>query len=450
MRFMPRCPAFLRFLAALFPLILASCGPSLDAEQGRLCRMLLPALFSIEDGLSVLESEGVSERAVHVTFRAGPEGSRPRLLSCRFGGTGYSAAKRDLVAISLDGIGLGEAQMWFLKERWLASQIAIQTDPGPPVGERGWFQTSRMQANIFQHAIGALPRITILTLLALATALIYGIIGRINLAFGEFAAMGGMVMTIAVSLLAALFAGAPGMIESLALLAVLATTALWGHATGHFVLAPLAIRGGQPILVAGVGLLVAIQEGLRLAQGARNAWLPPVGSGGMILASAGDFDVIVSPRFVSIAVTGVMMIALVLAFMRRSRFGMAWRAIADDASAARLLGLDPRATLVAASLLATALAGLAGAFITLFWGGMSFSGGTMLGLTGLMAAIIGGIGSLGGAVIAALAIGIVQAIWMALFPIQHWELVSFTVLTFVLVLKPGGFFGYADGTQRHF
>jgi branched-subunit amino acid ABC-type transport system permease component len=240
------------------------------------------------------------------------------------------------------------------------------------------------------------------------------------------------------------------MIESLALLAVLATTAFWGHATGRLVLAPLAIKGGQPILVAGVGLLVAVQEGLRLAQGARNAWLPPVGSGGMILASSGDFNVIISPRFVGLAVAGVMMIALVLVFMRRSRFGMAWRAIADDAEAARLLGLDPRATLVAASLLATALAGLAGALITLFWGGMSFSGGTMLGLTGLMAAILGGIGSLGGAVLAAIAIGIVQAIWMALFPIQHWELVSFTVLTFILVLKPGGFFGYADGAQRNF
>lgn len=412
--------------------------------------MLLPALFPIEDGLAVLDSEGVSERAVHVTFRAGSEGSRARLLSCRFGGTGYSAAKRDLVAVSLDGVGLGEAQLWFLKERWLESQIAVQTDPGPPIGERGWFQTSRTTANALQHTIGALPRITILALLALATALIYGIIGRINLAFGEFAAMGGMVMTIAVSLLATIITGATGMIESLALLAVLMITALWGHMTGKHVLAPLAIRGGQPILVAGVGLMVAVQEGLRLAQGARNAWLPPVGSGGMILASSGDFDVIVSPRFVSIAITGALMVAFVLIYMRRSRFGMAWRAIADDPEAARLMGLDPRATLVAASLLATALAGLAGAFITLFWGGMSFSGGTMLGLTGLMAAILGGIGSLGGAVIAALAIGVVQAGWMAIFPIQHWELVSFTVLTLVLVLKPGGFFGYADGAERRF
>jgi branched-chain amino acid transport system permease protein len=447
---MPRCPALFRLLAVLLPFLLASCGPSLDAEQGRLCRMLLPALFSIKDGLAVLASEGVSERAVHVTFRAGPEGSRARLLTCRFGGIGYSAAKRDLVAVTLDGRGLGEAQMWFLKERWLESQIAVQTDPGPPAGERGWFRTSRTTANVLQHAIGALPRLAILTLLALATALIYGIIGRINLAFGEFAAMGGMLMTLVVSLLAIGITGASGPIESAALLIILAVAALWGHVAGKHVLAPLAIKGGQPILVAGVGMLVAIQEGLRLAQGARNAWLPPVGSGGMIVATAGDFQVVVSPRFVSLAVTAALMVVFVILYMRRSRFGMAWRAIADDPEAARLIGLDPRGMLIASSLLATALAGLAGAFITLFWGGMSFSGGTMLGLTGLMAAILGGIGSLGGAVIAALAIGIVQTVWMALFPIEHWELVSFTILTAILVLKPGGFFGYAEDAQRRF
>lgn len=438
-----------RLLAALFPLILAACGPSLDAEQGRLCRMLLPALFSIENGLAVLESEGVSGRAVHVTFRAGPEGTRAGLLSCRFGGTGYSAAKRDLVAVSLDGIGLGEAQMWFLKERWLESQIAIETDPGPPISQRGWFQTSRTTANALQHAVGALPRFTILSLLALATALIYGLIGRINLAFGEFAAMGGMAMTIAISCLVAI-TGSVGLIEALALMGVLATTALWGHFTGKHILAPLTIKGGQPVLVAGVGLLLAVQEGLRLAQGARNVWLPPVGSGGLVVATAGQFEIVVNPRFVSLAVTGILMILMVLLYMRRSRFGMAWRAIADDAEAARLMGLDPRATLIATSLLATGLAGLSGAFITLFWGGMSFSGGTMLGLTGLMAAILGGIGSLGGAVLAATAITLVQTIWMAIFPVQHWELVSFTVLTLFLVLKPGGFFGYSDGAHRRF
>lgn len=439
-----------RLLATLLFLSLAACGSSLDAEQGRLCRMLLPALFPIENGLVVLASEGVSERSVHVTFRVGPEGSRAQLLSCRFGGTGYSAAKRDLVAVSLNGIGLGEAQMWFLKERWLESRIAVETDPGPAIGQRGWFQTSRGTANALQHAIGALPRLTILSLLALATALIYGLIGRINLAFGEFAAMGGMVMTIAVTLLVAFLGNAVGLIEALALLAVLAITALWGHVTGRHILAPLSLKGGQPLLVAGVGLMVAIQEGLRLAQSARNAWLPPVGSGGVILATADHFELVVSPRFVSLAVTGALMILFVLVYMRRSRFGMAWRAVADDAEAARLMGLDPRVMLIATSLLATALAGLAGAFITLFWGGMSFSGGTMLGLTALMAAILGGIGSLGGAVLAALAIGVVQALWMANFPVQHWELVSFTVLTLFLVLKPGGFFGYADGAQRRF
>jgi len=75
---------------------------------------------------------------------------------------------------------------------------------------------------------------------------------------------------------------------------------------------------------------------------------------------------------------------------------------------------------------------------------MNFAGGTMLGLTALIAAILGGIGSLGGAVIGALSIGGFQVAWLALRPIEHWELASFALVTLVLVLRPGGFFGYTD------
>ena len=446
-RISPPCiSCFTRLLAAVLLVAVGACS-SLDAEQSRLCRMLLPALFSQDEGITVLASEA-QPPAVHVTFRLGPAGHRAQLLSCRFGGTGYSAAKRDLVAVSINGRGLGETQMWVLKERWLESPFAITADPGAPRGNRRVMELPRSVAVALQHAIGALPRITVVALLALATTLIYGLIGRINLAFGEFAAMGGLVMSLVLAIGAAVGVSNPTLAESLGLLTVLAVTGLWGRVIGRSLLDPLTKRGGQPILVAGVGLLVLVQEGLRLAQGARNLWLPPVGGEMVVLAASGDFPVVLSARMLSILVTCLCLVAFLLIFMKKSRFGMAWRAMADDPAAASLVGIDPRGTLILASLIATALAGLAGATVALLWGGMSFSGGTMLGLTGLMAAILGGVGSLGGAVLAAVAIGAAQALWMALYPIEHWELTSFLLLTLFLVLKPGGFFGYADGADR--
>lgn len=443
--------AFFSRLAALVLLsFVASCAASLDAEQSRLCRMLLPALFPEDEGIAILDSEAASGRAVHVTFRAGGKEASERLLTCRFGGTGYSAAKRDLVAVQLDGVGLGETQLWFLKERWLETQFAVMADPGPPGGRSLFTLPSREIATGLQYVLGGLPRLTLLALLALATALIYGLIGRINLAFGEFAAMGGMATSLVILLLVALAPGAGLSVEPFGLLIALGTLALWGLLVGKQVLHPLAIRGGQPILVAGVGMMVAVQEGLRLAQGARNTWLPPVGSGSIALASGGGFDVMVSPRALGIVAMNAIAIALLLLAMRRSRFGRAWRAIADDPKAAEMMGLDPRRTLILSSVIATALAGLAGATVTLLYGGITFSSGTMMGLAGLMAAILGGVGSLGGAVLAGVLIGAVQTLWMVFHAIEHWELASFTLLTLFLVLKPGGFFGYAEGPERRF
>ncbi len=444
--------AFIPRLAALALLVLAaSCAGSLDAEQSRLCRMLLPALYAEDEGIKVIDSEAVSSRAVHITFRAGGKDAPERLLSCRFGGTGYSAAKRDLVAVSIDGVGLGETQLWFLRDRWLETQFAVMADPGPPGRGAGLFELpSREFATGLQYVLGGLPRLTLLALLALATALIYGLIGRINLAFGEFAAMGGMGASLAILLLAALFPRAGLATEPIAVAFALGSVALWGFVVGKRVLHPLAIRGGQPILVAGVGMMVAVQEGLRLAQGARNTWLQPVGQGSVALASGGGFEVMVSPRALGVVAMNLVVIALLLLMMKKSRFGRAWRAIADDPKAAELMGLDPRRTLIWSSLIATALAGLAGASVTLLYGGITFSSGTMMGLAGLMAAILGGVGSLGGAVLAGAMIGAMQTLWMVFHAIEHWELASFTLLTAFLVLKPGGFFGYAEGPERRF
>lgn len=424
-------------------LLLSACFPTLDAEQSRLCRMLLPALFSETEGIRILSSEATAPRAVHVGFSLGSAPEKSRLITCRFGGEGYSAAKRDLAAVLIDGEGLGETQLWLLKARWLESQHAIAADPGAPRAGEDWLEAhSRGTAVAIQHAIGALPRITILALIALSTALIYGLIGRINLAFGEFAAMGGLVMTLALVLSSALSAySAPA--EAIGFFVVLGVTGLWGGWVGAHLLEPLGRRGGQPILVAGVGLMVFVQEGLRLTQGARTIWLPPVGGGSVLIGAGGGFDILLNPRATSLVVMHLVLILTLLLFLRKSRYGMAWRAMAQDPFAAAMMGLDPRFVLVVASVIATALVGLAGASIVLLWGGMNFSGGTTLGLTGLFAAILGGIGSLGGAVLAAITIGALQAIWMALRPIEHWELATFTLLTVFLILKPGGFFGYS-------
>jgi branched-chain amino acid transport system permease protein len=447
----------LAFVAAI---LVIRHGPALwvDAEQARLCRMLIPALYPEDDGIQMLASEAGAGKAVHIAFRMTRNDTRQHLLTCRFGGTGYSAAKRDLISVQLDGVGLGASTLYFLRQGWLETQDSILADPGAPQNSEPWLEVSHTQAVALQHALNSLPRTGILALLALATALIYGLIGRINLAFGEFVAVGGIATSLVVFLCVAMGITTPLFGALTGILVTTGLCALFGAVIGRLILWPLSGAGslstiraqhsGQPIIVAGVGLLVLVQEGLRLTQGAGTIWLPPASPEPLLIARAADFDVIVHARLIAMAALDWMAVIAALAFMAKSRLGRAWQASADDPLAASLIGIDPRALLVGTSALATALAGLAGASVALNYGGIHFSGGTMLGLTALMAAILGGIGSLGGAVLAAALIAGAQGLWSALNPIAHWELASFLFLTLMLILKPGGFFGFPDGAHR--
>ena len=140
------------------------------------------------------------------------------------------------------------------------------------------------------------------------------------------------------------------------------------------------------------------------------------------------------------AIAAAAAAALVVA-MRRLRFGRLWRAAADDPIAAAMFGIDPRAMLVRTMVLAALLSGIGGVLTTLYYGGVGYSGGLIVGLKALIAAIIGGIGSISGALTGALLVGIAEAVWSGLFPIEYRDPALFVGLVIVLWLKPSGLYG---------
>ena len=152
----------------------------------------------------------------------------------------------------------------------------------------------------------------------------------------------------------------------------------------------------------------------------------------------------------ALPISGVAALAAagLVALMRLSRFGRDWRAYADDAGAAQLFGVDPAAIYMRSFALASGLAGLSGYVMTVFYGGVGHGAATVLGLKALVAAILGGIGSIPGAFLGGLAIGALEALWSAAFPIDWRDLVTFSVLAIVLMFRPGGFLGWRDLTPR--
>jgi branched-chain amino acid transport system permease protein len=149
-----------------------------------------------------------------------------------------------------------------------------------------------------------------------------------------------------------------------------------------------------------------------------------------------------------VAVAALAAAGGVLWLLARSRFGRAWRAFADDPGAAALMGVDASRLLAATFVLAGALAGLAGWIVAAYYGSISHSMGTMLGLKALVAAVVGGIGSVPGAFLGGVLVALLEAAWSAYFDIAARDIVVFSLLVVVFVLRPGGLLGFAGPKPR--
>ena len=441
----------IRGLVLLFlALPLCGCVTSPDADQFRLCRIALVALAERDAVLTIVRQSAAAAESevavVQIVARATTPDERghPLFAECRFGraATGLDA----LQGIRTGAGTLSPVSLQLLTRFWLASPESDGADPQPIALLSGAPTLPLPLAHGLQNGLGALPGMAIYGLLATAYSLVYGLAGRINLAFGAMAAVGG-----AASLAGLGFLVHPqlGPMIVAAVLAALWAGTLHGAALARWVFLPLGRVSGQHGLVATVGLALVLDEYVRLTQGSTPLWIAPLRAAPLGVAQADRYIVTVTPLALAVTTVFASSAALILIMMARSQFGRSWRAMADDPKAAALMGVDPVRMFGTTFALASALAGASGAMTVLIYGSFGASFGTVLGLKALLAAILGGIGSVPGAFLGGVAIALMEAAWSAFFPIEYRDLALFTVLAAALVVRPGGFLGYRDlGPRR--
>jgi branched-chain amino acid transport system permease protein len=428
------------FAVLIAALALAGCSRLVETDQARLCRMALPAVLPPDSTIDVVsQHEFPDGRGLRVVFRLGADAQAPtHFADCRFRQPGRPLRSDEMIGLAIDGRPLSDVSLYFLARFWLATPEARDADPAPlgDVGELPRLPPAAAYA--VQQALDGLPLAAIYALLAASYSLVYGLIGRINLAFGDLAAAGGY----AAALGALLAVGqAPATILATALALGGAAAALWGIATSRWVFYPLRDATGQQALVASVGLAMAIDEFLRLAQGSRPIWVSPMLNAPFAVARSGAFvvtsalDALLSGGFAILA--GLTLVATI----RFTRFGRRWRAYSEDPLAAQLFGVSPRAILAQTFALAGGFAGLSGFVMTMYYGSVGYAAATGLGLKALVAAILGGVGSIPGALIGGLLVGGFEAVWQACFPVDYRDVAVFSLLAITLTLKPGGLLG---------
>lgn len=274
----------------------------------------------------------------------------------------------------------------------------------------------------------------IYALVALGFVLIYKATEVVNFAQGELMMLGAFFGYTFVSIW-----GAP---YWLGMVGAVAATALFGALLERVVLRPMV---GQPqfalvMLTIGVGFLARSAATMVPGWGTgTHAIATPFSDDAIVLAGAGDGRLVVSPIYLAVIVATLLLVALLALFFRFTRYGVAMQAVSQNQLAAYYMGIPVKTVFMGIWGLSAGVAAVAGlllAPITLVEASMGF-----IGLKAFPAAVLGGFGSLPGAVAGGLIIGIIEALAGFYLPAGFKDVAAYIVLLLVLLLMPQGLFG---------
>ncbi|NMG71050.1 branched-chain amino acid ABC transporter permease [Parazoarcus communis] len=270
-------------------------------------------------------------------------------------------------------------------------------------------------------------------LMALGFYLTYAVSGTVNFAQGS-SMMLGAVLTFT-------FAQTLGWHLLPAILLALALCALYGLLVEFVAVRPFVSRGSDAWLMATVALGIVLDNLVMYAFGKEPRSLPsPLAVNPLEVGGAG---LGVYPLQVLIPLVGLALAALLHTVSRRTRWGTAMLAVTQNRDAARLMGIPIRRTIAVAFALSTLLAGVAGVLIAPLFNVHSDMG-TLFGLKAFAVAILGGITSAWGVMIAGLLFGIGEALITATLGSSYTQILMFALVIAVLAARPNGLFGRAQ------
>jgi branched-chain amino acid transport system permease protein len=295
-----------------------------------------------------------------------------------------------------------------------------------------------------QQLINGLTLGSIYGLIAIGYTMVYGIIGMINFAHGDVFMIGSFLALIGI-LLFGVSASMPIAVLLLALLLVLVIamvlTSVWGWTIERLAYRPLRGSFRLAPLITAIGMSIVLQNFVQLEQGARVKPVPPIVTGGYAILESDGFVVQLSNIQIIIVITTIALMTGFTLLIARTALGRSQRACEQDARMAALLGVDVDRTIAVTFVVGAALAAVAGTMFLLYYGVINFYIGFNAGIKAFTAAVLGGIGSLPGAMLGGLLIGLIEVFWSAYFSVEYKDVAAFSILAITLIFLPSGLLG---------
>jgi branched-chain amino acid transport system permease protein len=296
-------------------------------------------------------------------------------------------------------------------------------------------------AYFFQQLINGITLGSIYGLIAIGYTMVYGIIGMINFAHGDIFMVGAFMALISFLLLVSIGITSVPIALVLVLIICALLTAAWGWSLERIAYRPLRTSFRLAPLITAIGMSIALQNFVQLTQDARVKPLPPVVHGDHTLMHSGNFTVTLSNIQILIILTTVVLMSLFSYFIAKTSLGRQQRACEQDRTMAALLGVNVDRVISMTFVMGAALAAVAGMMYLLYYGVIDFFIGFVAGIKAFTAAVLGGIGSLPGAMLGGLVIGLIEVFWAAYFTTAYKDVAAFSILAIVLIFFPSGLLG---------
>ncbi|MBI5049561.1 MAG: branched-chain amino acid ABC transporter permease [Nitrospirae bacterium] len=291
----------------------------------------------------------------------------------------------------------------------------------------------------FQQIINGLTVGGVYALIALGYTMVYGILELINFAHGEIYMLGAYLGIIFLGIFTAMGLTQYSLFLSLLLTFIFSVTfcSAYGFTIEKLAYKPLRKAPRLSPLISAIGVSIFLQNYVMLTQGATDKVFPHI----METTKIEFFNATMTALQVFIIVTSLLLMSLLHLYVMKTKTGKAMRAVAQDKVMASLLGINIDRIISVTFIIGSGLAAVAGLMVAMYYGLVNYYIGYIAGIKAFAAAVLGGIGSIPGAILGGFVLGIIESMGAGYLSSEYKDAYAFVILIIILLIKPRGLLG---------